>query len=99
MKTTITIKEQECNNENYDFNIRMVITKNLLKELNEIGDANEIIMLSHISLLQRYGQSNIDYLQVFQCNGLEYWCISNKLKDEEFDETYHCVTWLLPSDY
>lgn len=99
MKTTITIKEQECNNENYDFSIQMVVTKNLLNELNEIGDANEILALSHLSMLEHYKNENIDYLQVFTFRDLEYWCISNKLKNEEYDESYHCVTWLLPSDY
>lgn len=98
-RITITIREQEFDDVGYDFNIQMVITPNLKSELERIGNLSEIIILSHLSILEKYKDSNIDYLQVLECDGLEFWCISNKRLDEDYDSRVHCVTWLLPSDY
>lgn len=98
---TVTINEQECNDTAYDYNIQMVVTPTLLQALAELGglSPNQILFIAHTILLEKYGNRNIDGLQVFVYKGLTFWAISNKTKDEEYHPEYHCVTWLLPSDY
>ena len=100
-RNSITIHEQEYNDVGYDFgNIQMVITPALFSKITEMGmNVQELLFLSHTLMYEKYEGINIDYLQVFECNGLTYWCISNKQCDEPYNPEYHCITWLLPSDY
>lgn len=97
----ITIHEQEYDDVAYDFgDIQKVITPALFTAIEDRGmNVQELLFLSHTLMLEKYGKGNIDYLQVFECNDLTYWCISNKRCDETYNPEFHCITWLLPSDY
>lgn len=100
-KEMITIHEQEYDDTNFDFgDIQKVITPTLIQAIESKGlDVQHLLYLSHTLMFEKYQNTNIDYLQVFECMGLTYWCISNKQCDEPYNPKYHCITWLLPSDY
>jgi len=97
----IEIKEQECDEESYDFGIQVVATPNLLRKLENLGGLSpqQILYIAHTKILEKYEGKNIDYLQVITYRGLEFWCISNKLLSEEYDPKYHAITFLLGEDY
>ena len=97
----ITLEEQECEDENFDFNVQVVVTQNLLHNLERFKPLTpqQILFVAHSMILEKYEGRNIDYLQVFHIKGYKFWAISNKLKDEEYDPNIHCLTFLDPSDY
>lgn len=105
----ISIEPQECNDIGYVFtNIPMVITRNLLVKLKQMGaNPQEVIFCAHMQLLEKYGNENIDYLQVFNCfincKPLTFWCISNKMKNFNYGTIDHNnefnICFLLPEDY
>jgi len=101
MYDQVTIKEQECEDENYDFGIQVVATPNLLQKLSRLGGLSpqQILFIAHSSILEKYEGRNKDYLQICMYRGLEFWAISNKLEDEEYDPNIHCLTFLLGEDY
>jgi len=100
-KDLITLEEQECDKECYDFNIQVVVTPTLLHHLERYTPLTpqQILFMAHSMVLERYEGRNIDYLQVFNIKGYKFWCISNKLKEEEYNPQVHCLTFLDPSDY
>lgn len=100
-RSLITIHEQEFDDVAYDFgDIQKVITPALFSAIEDMGmNVQELLFLSHTLMFEKYEGKNIDYLQVFECNGLTYWLISNKRCDEPYNPKVHCMTWLLPSDY
>ncbi len=102
MKQYVILNKQECNDENYDFSIQVVATQNLINRINSLNKmpVQQVLLIAHTLLLEAHeDKSNIDYLQTFSYEGIDFWCISNKLVDEPYNPEYHVVTWLLPEDY
>ena len=97
----LVLDEQECNDECYDFNVQVVVTTNLLHKLKEFEPLTpqQILFKAHSMIFEKYGERNIDYLQVFHIKGYTFWAISNKLKNEIYDPNVHCLTFLDPGDY
>lgn len=81
---------QECEG-NYNFNCnKVMVTKAFMDVFGE--DAMRIALISKKMILERY--SKPDYLQVFTCKGIRYWCMSSY-----DDEGNSYILFLLPSDY
>ena len=102
LKDLITLEEQECDDASYDFsNIQVVATPTLLRHLEEFKPMTpqQLLFIAQSMVLERYEGRNIDYLQVFNIKGYKFWCISNKLKEEEYNPQVHFLTVLDPIDY
>ena len=101
MQEQVILEIQECDDENYDFDIRSVATLNLIDNLKAQGGLSPTQILFEADKLihERYSGKNADYLQVFHYKDCTFWAMSNKLKSEDFDRNGHCVTYLMPEDW
>lgn len=92
----IIMEEQEQEEERYEyFGIPMVCTTAFREVFGE--DSHEIMIAAREMIKEKYPEKNWDYLQVFSCQGISFWCISDAVQGEQGEEDH--ITFLLPSDY
>lgn len=102
LEDLLTLDEQECDEVDYDFDIKIVATKNVLARIKEISGnipPEQIIIWAQQKIRDKYQGRNKDYLQVFHFLGYTFWAISNKSAEECVPEEYCLVTYLDPSEY